>query len=197
MDETPHSAPDAAPVSPPRRRRLLAKFTGASLIGFVFSAATLHLGLKAGLHPWAARLLAMVVAMHVTFFINGRYVFGALTRERFFALWGAYIANSAVGNACNFAVFVGLTASRQPLISQPYVAFLAGAMTAWAINFLGARFVVFGDLGRRLVERVRARQARRPSRWARPAARRTIGRTAGRNPRSPAPAPAERGWSRR
>lgn len=169
-------------VSPPRRRLLLAKFTGASLVGFVFSAATLRLALQAGLHPWAARLTAMLVAMHVTFFINGRYVFGALTRERFFALWGAYVLNSAFGNACNFGVFVGLTASHRPVIGNPYVAFLAGAMTAWGINFLGARFVVFGDAGRRLAARLRAAFVSPPAPGS--------GRRA-------APAPAERGWSRR
>lgn len=169
-------------VSPPRRRRLLAKFTGASLIGFLFSAATLRLALQAGVHPWAARLLAMVVAMHVTFFINGRYVFGALTRERFFALWGAYVLNSAFGNACNFGVFVSLTASHRAVVSSPYVAFLAGAMTAWAINFLGARFVVFGDAGRRLAARLRGGLVSGSRRAPAPPA---------------APAPAERGWSRR
>jgi putative flippase GtrA len=168
---------EAPPVSPPRRRGLLAKFTGASLIGFVFSAATLHFGLQAGLPGWGARLIALLVAMHVTFFINGRFVFRALTRERFLGLWAAYVANSAVGNTCNFLIFMGLRSTHRPVISDPYVAFLGGAITAWAINFLGARFVVFGDLGRRLAARVR---------------------TAFSPPASPRdPAPAEPGSSRR
>jgi putative flippase GtrA len=169
---------EASPVSPPRRRRLLAKFTGASLVGFVFSAITLHLGLRYGLHPWVARLIAMLVAMHVTFFINGRYVFGALTRERFLGLWAAYVANSACGNACNFGVFVAVQSTDWQIPAKPYVAFVAGAMTAWAINFLGARFIVFGELGRRLVTQVKQRCVSLPARRA-------------------APAPAERGWSRR
>lgn len=169
-----------------RRRRLLAKFTGASLIGFVFSAATLHLGLDAGLRPWAARLIALVVAMHVTFLINGRFVFKALTRERFFGLWGAYMTNSAFGNLCNYCVFVALHGSHRPIVGRAWVAFLAGSVAAWAINFLGARFVVFSEKGRRAALRV-----------CRAALSRSAPRPAAEPVRSGVPAPGERGWSRR
>src|SRR5258705_40374 len=80
----PRSAPmDELPA--PRPRRLLAKFTGVALIGFGVSAVILHLGLEAGLRPWAARLIALLFAMNVTFLVNGRFVFRALTRQRFFA----------------------------------------------------------------------------------------------------------------
>jgi putative flippase GtrA len=143
------------PVPPRRRGGLLAKFTGASLVGFVFSMATMHLGLAAGLRGWAARLIALLVAMHVTFFLNGRFTFNALTRERFLPLWAAYVANSAVGNSCNYLVFLGLRSTHRPVISNADVAFVAGAMTAWGLNFLGARFLVFGAFGQRLAARAK------------------------------------------
>jgi hypothetical protein len=69
------------------------------------------------------------------------------------------------------------------VISNTDVAFLAGSVTAWAINFLGARFLVFGGLGRRLAARVKRLAFSRPSR-SEPS-----------HPR--APAPAEPGSSRR
>ena len=165
-------------VRPRPRRRLLAKFTGAALVGFAFSAVALHLGMHAGLRGWTARLIALLVAMHVTFLINGRFTFQALTRERFLPLWGAYLANSALGNSCNYLVFLTLRSTHRPVISNTDVAFLAGAITAWSINFLGARFLVFGRLGPRLASRLRRTVSTR---------------------RSPAhdPAPAEHGWSRR
>lgn len=144
---------EQAAVPAPPRRRLLVKFTGAALIGFALSALVLHLGLEAGLRPWSARLIALFCAMNVTFLINGRFVFRALTRERFFAQWAAYVANSAVGNACNYWVFVTLASTHRPLIGNPYVALLAGSVTAWAINFTGARLVVFGGGARRLAGR--------------------------------------------
>lgn len=143
-----------------RPKRLLAKFTGVALIGFLVSAGLLHEGLEAGLRPWAARLVALVVAMHVTFFINGRFVFRALTRQRFLGQWAAYVTNSACGNFCNYWVFVTLESTHRPVIGNPYVALLAGSATAWAINFTGARLVVFGDGGRRLVRRLRDRLRR-------------------------------------
>jgi putative flippase GtrA len=148
---------DESAVPPGRRRRLLVKFTATALVGFGLSAVILHFGLEAGLRPWAARLIALLCAMHLTFFINGRFVFRALTRQRFLAQWAAYVANSAVGNSCNYFVFVALESSHRPLIGNPYVALFAGSATAWAINFLGARFVVFGNAGKRFVAGCRQR----------------------------------------
>lgn len=141
---------------PARPRSLLAKFSAVALIGFAVSAGILHLGLEAGLRPWAARLIALVVAMHVTFLINGRFVFRALTRRRFLAQWAAYVTNSAVGNFCNYWTFVTLESTHRPVIGNPYVALLAGSVVAWAINYTGARLVVFGPAGRRLASRCRA-----------------------------------------
>jgi len=166
------------PVPPAPPRRLLAKFSGVALIGFAVSAAVLHLGLEAGLRPWAARLVALVVAMNVTFLINGRFVFRALSRERLLRQWAAYAANSAFGNFCNYWVFVTLESTHRPVIGNPYVALLAGSVTAWAINFTGARFLVFGAGARFLADRCR-RLLVSP------------------RPRPRGPAPAEPGSSRR
>ena len=152
------------------RRRLLIKFTATALVGFAISAGILHLALEAGLRPWAARLIALVVAMNVTFLINGRFVFRAFTRQRFLAQWGAYLANSAVGNFCNYWVFVTLESTHRPVIGNPYVALLAGSAAAWAINYTGARLVVFGGLGHRLAARCRrALSPRSPPRAPAPA----------------------------
>ena len=151
-------------VPPRRRRRLLAKFTLVALVGFAVSALILHLGMEGGLRPWAARLIALLVAMHVTFLINGRFVFRALTRQRFLAQWGAYVANSAVGNFCNYWVFVTLESTHRPVIGNPYLALLAGSATAWAINYTGARLLVFGSAGKRLLARGRRLLVSRTSR---------------------------------
>jgi len=165
---------DEPPV-PPRHRRLLVKFSGVAMIGLAVSALVLHLSLEAGLRPWAGRLIALVIAMNVTFLINGQFVFGGLNRRRLLAQWGAYVANSAFGNFCSYWVFVTLESTHREVIGNPYVALMAGSVVAWAINFTGARIIVFGRVGRRL--RARWRMALSPSR-----------------PR--APAPAEPGSSR-
>jgi putative flippase GtrA len=150
----------------PRRRGLLVKFSGVALIGFGVSAVVLHFGLEAGLRPWAARLIALVCAMNVTFLINGKFVFKALTRARFFKQWAAYTLNSSFGNVCNYCTFVALEGSHWPVLGNAYVALLAGSVVAWAINFTGARLLVFGSAGRRIVERCKglfvSPHARRP-----------------------------------
>lgn len=146
---------EPTPVPAPRPRRLLVKFTGVALIGFGLSALILHLGLEAGLRPWSARLVALLCAMHLTFAINGRFVFRTLTRKRLLAQWGAYVANSSVGNFCNYWTFVTLESTHRPLIGNPYVALLAGSAVAWAINYTGARLIVFGSAGKRLAMRCR------------------------------------------
>ena len=154
-----------APAAPaPRRRRLLVKFTCVALVGFTVSAAVLHLGLEAGLRPWSARLIALGVAMNVTFLVNSRFVFEAPQGRSFFACWAAYLANSAFGNTCSYWVFVTLESLHRPVISNPYVALLAGSIAAWAINFTGARFLVFGGAARRLAARCRRAWVSRPSR---------------------------------
>jgi len=144
---------DPTVPGPRKRRRLLTKFTGVALIGFAISAVILHLGLEAGLRPWSARLVALVCAMNTTFVINGRFVFHALSRQRFIAQWAAYVTNSAFGNLCNYWIFVTLESSHRPVVGNPYVALLAGSTAAWAINFAGARFLVFGGAARRLLGR--------------------------------------------
>ena len=141
-----------------RPRGLLAKFSGVALIGFAISAVILHLGLEAGLRPWAARLIALLCAMNVTFLINGRFVFRALTRRRFLAQWAGYVTNSAFGNFCNYWVFVTLESTHRPVVGNPYVALLAGSIVAWAINFAGARFLVFGGAARRFAGRWKRRR---------------------------------------
>ena len=142
QDDQAWEEPACAAVRPPR---LLPKFTAVALVGFGVSALVLHLALEAGWPAWAARLVSLACAMNVTFLINGRFVFKTLTRERFFGQWCAYVTNSAFGNFCSYWVFVALAATHWPVLGNPYVALLAGSAAAWAINFTGARFLVFGD----------------------------------------------------
>jgi len=148
--------------------------------------------MEAGLRPWAARLVALAVAMNVTFLINGTLVFKTLTRRRFLAQWAAYVTNSAIGNFCNYWTFVTLESTHRPVIGNPYLALFAGSAVAWAINYTGARLLVFGSAGKRSAARCRQRFAERSSR--------TSSRPSSSQPtrsRPSGPASAEPGSSRR
>jgi hypothetical protein len=65
------------------------------------------------------------------------------------------VTNSALGNFCNYWVFVTLESTHRPVIGNPYLALLAGSVTAWMINYTGARLLVFGGAGKRLAARCR------------------------------------------
>jgi putative flippase GtrA len=149
-EETPMSAVTEAIAA---EARLAAKYCGVSLIGFVVDVAVLHLMLGVGLEPAWARVISLVCAMHVTFVLNGLHVFRQLDRRRWPGQWVRYMACNAVGNICNYLIFVTMVSTHWPLIANPTFAIAVGSTAAWALNFATTRFLAFP--GRR------SRQARR------------------------------------
>ena len=115
-----------------------------SLAGFVLDAVLLHTSLASGLNAPTSRLISLFWAMQATFVLNGIYVFRRLTFTGLPRQWACYMASNGVGNVANYGVFVGLVASREPLVSQHYVALVIGGVLAWAINYCGARLWAFG-----------------------------------------------------
>jgi putative flippase GtrA len=136
---------------------LALKFSAASCLGLLLDTAGLKIGLACGLSPATARLISLVAAMQVTFAINGVLVFRCLKGRDLVRQWTCYMGSNGVGNACNYAIFLGLIASRLPIVSDKLVALAIGALFAWAINFVGARIFAFGEEGlvRSLVARAR------------------------------------------
>jgi putative flippase GtrA len=135
-----------------REAPLALKFAGVGCLGFVTDALTLRLALAAGLSPAAGRLLSLFLAMQVTFTVNGLLVFRCLNARRLPRQWAGYMGSNGFGNLCNYLIFVGLVASRLPLLSGKFTALTIGSLTAWAINYLGARLIAFGgaDLRQRV-----------------------------------------------
>jgi putative flippase GtrA len=121
-----------------------AKFGAVGCVGFAVDAALLHLGVKAGLSPLAARVISLGCAMQVTFLINGFLVFRCLKRVTCLRQWAAYMSSNGVGNLCNYLIFAGLVTSRAPLASRHYVALAIGSASAYLINYAGVRLLAFG-----------------------------------------------------
>jgi len=126
-----------------RTSALALRFAVVGVVGFCVDAGLLALGIRLGLAPAAARAVSLAVALHVTFALNGFFVFGALRREALPRQWAAYMAANAAGAACNYLAFLGLTASRSPLVSDPRMAFVGAAAAAMTVNFTGIRFLAF------------------------------------------------------
>lgn len=135
------------------------KFAGVSLLGFAMDFSLLHLLIRAGLEPAWARVVSLLYAMHVTFAINGLYVFMGLDRACWGRQWASYMATNGFGNFCNYWIFVTLVSTHWPVISLPAVAISVGSGVAWAINYAAARLVVF----RRVFGGERRTALRRPA----------------------------------
>ena len=139
-----------------QERATALKYCAVSLLGFIVDAAILRLGLSVGAPAWV-RIVSLICAMQVTFTINGLMVFRTLTWRTLPRQWLSYMATNGFGNFCNYWIFVTLVSLHRPFISDPMIALGLGAFTAWMMNFLCARFVVFGKL-KELAEVVRGPQ---------------------------------------
>jgi putative flippase GtrA len=126
-----------------REGRLAMKFVGASLVGFAVDAVVLHLLIGQGLTPAWARVISLVSAMQVTFLINGLGVFRRLDLSRPWGAWSRYMLAGGFGNVCNYWIFLTLVSTHWPVISGALFALSAGSLSAAAINYAGARLIVF------------------------------------------------------
>jgi putative flippase GtrA len=119
------------------------KFTFVSGLGFTTDAAVLHMLMEAGVAPAWARIVSLLCAMQVTFLVNGLLVFHCLDRARPWRQWAAYMLAHGFGNFCNYWIFVTLVSLHRWPWSAPLAALAVSSLLAWAINYLGARYLVF------------------------------------------------------
>jgi putative flippase GtrA len=118
------------------------KFTFVSALGFAVDAGVLHLLMAAGVGPAWARVVSLLCAMQVTFLINGLVVFRCLDRAPW-RQWVTYMLAHGFGNFCNYWIFVTLVSLHRTPLSAPLAALAVASVSAWAINYIAARYVVF------------------------------------------------------
>jgi len=176
MDQNLGSSLRASAVqdpAPPSERALAARHAAVSLVGFAVDAAVLRGAIALGLEPAWARVASLALAMHVTFLANGCFVFRCLRRDRgLLRQWFAYLLANAFGNLCNYWIFVTLVSLHRPWLSRPIVALACASLTAWGINYAGARLLVFGaELRRRHPKAAGEAGPRRSGAARRPASR--------------------------
>jgi len=153
--ERPAQGPAERIVKPglSQERKIALQYCAVSLLGFAVDAAILRLGLPFGGAAWV-RVISLAIAMQVTFTVNGLFVFRTLTWRTLPRQWLSYMLTNGFGNFCNYWIFVTLVSVHWTVISDPMVALCAGAFIAWMMNFVCARFLVFGKV-KELVEVVR------------------------------------------
>ncbi len=127
-----------------RESRIALKFAATGCLGFLTDITVLRLSLIWGLSPFIGRAISLTVAMQVTFLINGLLVFRCLKRGSWRGQWLGYMGTNGVGNLCNYLIFSGLVLSRWPVVSRHGWALVAGSVTAYAMNYVCVRLLVFG-----------------------------------------------------
>jgi putative flippase GtrA len=126
-----------------REMGMALKFGAVGFLGFLTDATMLQLGIHLGLTPAMARVISLLSAMQVTFTVNGLFVFRCLRREKLPHQWLGYMAANSLGNLCNYFIFLAFVSSRLPVVSDHLFALASGSFTAWLVNYVGTRFVVF------------------------------------------------------
>ncbi len=124
--------------------RTALKFGVVGLVGLATDATLLRLGIAVGLTAAVARLISLFCAMQVTFVVNGVHVFRCLDRARWPRQWAGYMLANGTGNLCNYWLFVTMISLHGAVVSNRYVALVAGSFAAYLINYCGTRLLVFG-----------------------------------------------------
>jgi putative flippase GtrA len=127
--------------------RLFIGFVVVGALGFATDAGLLAAGLALGLSPVVARAISVTTALQTTFVLNGLFVFRSLTKASLPRRWVGYMVSNGFGAACNYLIFIALTASRLPLVSERAPAFVAAAAIALVVNFTGTRLLAFRRAG--------------------------------------------------
>ncbi len=127
-----------------RELSLAAKFAAACLIGFFADALTLRIGLALGLDVRLARLIALVLALQVSFALSRWLVFRLAERGPVVREWARYMTANGFGGACSLTLFISLLRVKLPLVSGTWAALVLSSLAAYAINYAGTRLFVYG-----------------------------------------------------
>lgn len=133
-------------TQPLTRELVLAlKFAGVSVIGFLADYGAFRLCHAGGMSAALARLIALLLAMHVTFGLTRWLVFSRHGDRGLAAEWGRFMLANGFGGGCNYLMFVALAATKWPFVSGMSAAFMIAGGTAYVINYAGVRLFVYGQ----------------------------------------------------
>lgn len=121
------------------------RFACVGAIGFATDATIIYFLIKAGMHPYPARVMSFAAALTVTWFANRHWTFKASGQASAHKRFAAYLGVQLTGGTVNFIIyatvlhFIGVSAEKAVL------ALFIGALFGVFVNFAGARFLVFSE----------------------------------------------------
>jgi len=120
----------------------LFRFSIVGGIGFIVDAGVLY-GLLPFLGFYAARVISILIAATVTWWLNRRFTFEARRALAAHHQWGRFLVVSGIGGLINFTVY-SLLVGFVPLVAAwPIIGVVAGTLTALGWNFTMSRRHVF------------------------------------------------------
>ena len=123
---------------------LAIKFAAVCGVGFVADLGGMRVALAGHLVLPLARILALLVALQVTFLLTRWLVFNSHAPGTLVRQWWRYMVANSFGGLCNIAMFVALIHLPWPGRSHPWTALVLASSIAYFINYAGTRLFVYG-----------------------------------------------------
>jgi putative flippase GtrA/SAM-dependent methyltransferase len=127
-----------------RELRVFLRFCIVGAAGFIADGGVLAAAVYLGrLSPLAARALSAPLAVLLTFVLNRSWSFVDGARTSVWRELLSYVAVQATGLASNLLVYTFAIAAFPAPLNNPFAALTLASATALALNYVGARFIVF------------------------------------------------------
>lgn len=115
-------------------------------LGFLIDAGVVQTLVRAlEWNPYAARVVSFLLAASFTWWWNRTFTFACRRRHRASTEWARWLAVMLIGATVNYGLYA-LLVSLFPLVrAWPVLGVAVGSAAAAAVNFIGARKLVFGN----------------------------------------------------
>lgn len=124
--------------------RQFLRFALAGAVGFAVDVGVLYLMLALGTGYYLGRAFSFMTAATTTWQINRRYTFSPHAEDHWFEEWMHYFLAMLLGGAVNYGCYAAVVFVTPKTVWLPVAAVAAGALPGLVVNFLGAKFWVFG-----------------------------------------------------
>lgn len=125
--------------------RQFIRFALAGTVGFFVDIAVLYLMLSLGAGYYLGQVIAFLAAAYTTWRLNRRYTFIHGAERGRLVEWLRYLLAMLLGGAVNYSCYAALIYYLPKTAWLPAAAVAVGGGAGLVVNFLGARFWVFGD----------------------------------------------------
>ncbi len=124
--------------------RQLISFGGIGTLGFLIDAAVFTVTNLFLQNLYLSRVVSYLAAASSNWFLNRKFTFAASDRPPV-EEWGRFLLLQAAGGAVNYGVYALLVTAYGFFAAHPVAAIAIGSIAGMGVNFLTAKFFVFGD----------------------------------------------------